>query len=118
MRALHCGAHRLLSSCGVWASELTGSVLAACRLSSCGVQALELAGSVVAVHGFSCPAACGILETLVRGSSEISNRETDALFHNTMSACARAHEHLKLQILHKTRILSEFGRMSGAEAEG
>ena len=32
-----------------------------CRLSSCDAWALKHVGSVVAVHGLSCPAACGIL---------------------------------------------------------
>ena len=51
----------LLSSCGAWAPELTGSVVAVHGLSTCGAQALERMGSVVAACGLSCPVACGIL---------------------------------------------------------
>ena len=45
-----------LSSCGACAPEHVGSVV-------CRMQALYLrhGGSVVAVHGLSCPVACGIL---------------------------------------------------------
>ena len=39
VHGLFIAAHRLLSSCGVWAPEHAGSVVAACRLSSCGMQA-------------------------------------------------------------------------------
>ena len=53
-----CG---LLSSCGTWTPELTGSVVEACGLSSCGTWAPEHVGSVVAVRGLSCAVACGIL---------------------------------------------------------
>ena len=53
-----CG---LLSSCGAWALEHTGSVVAVRGLSSCGVWALKCSGSVVAACRLSCPAACGIL---------------------------------------------------------
>ena len=49
----------LLSSCGAWSLELTGSVVAACGLSSCSAQALEHTGSVVAVWGLSSCSAQG-----------------------------------------------------------
>ena len=42
----------------IWLHQV---LVVARRLSSCGTQAPECAGSVVAVHGLSCPAACGIL---------------------------------------------------------
>ena len=52
------------SSCGAWAPECAGSVVAVCGLSSCGMQAPlggawapECAGSVVAVCGRS---RCGV----------------------------------------------------------
>ena len=50
-----------LSSCGVWAPEHVGSVVAACGLSSCGVRAPGHVGSVVAARGLSFPVADGIL---------------------------------------------------------
>ena len=54
-------AHGLLSSCGAWAPECAGSVVAARGLSSCGSWALECEGSVVVAHRLSCPTVCGIL---------------------------------------------------------
>ena len=51
----------LLSSCGTWAPEHPGSVVAACGLSSCDMWALEPVGSVVVACRLSCPMACGIL---------------------------------------------------------
>ena len=66
--SFHCGVQAslvavcgLLSSCGMWAPECTGSVVGARWLSSCGVRALERVGSVVVACGLSCPVACGIL---------------------------------------------------------
>ena len=51
----------LLSSCGVWAPEHMGSVVAVRGLSICGTWVPERAGSVVAARRLSCPTACGIL---------------------------------------------------------
>ena len=45
-RELFVVACRLLSSCGVWAPECVGSVVAAHGLSSCGTRALEHVGLV------------------------------------------------------------------------
>ena len=64
MRDLRCGmqdlslwhvgffvaVHGLLSSCGMWALEHSGSVVAARGLSSCGAWALEHAGLVALRH--------------------------------------------------------------------
>ena len=61
MRASLVAAHGLLSSCGAWAPEHMGSIVAARGLSSCGTWALECGGSVVAACGLSCPTACEIL---------------------------------------------------------
>ena len=56
---LSCGTRAL--RCGVRASVSWCAVSRAHGLSSCNARALENVGSVVAVHGLSCPAACGIL---------------------------------------------------------
>ena len=48
--------HGLFSSCGVWALEHAGSVVAVCGLSSCGAWAPEHMGSVVVAHKLS---SCG-----------------------------------------------------------
>ena len=47
-----CG---LLSSCGMWAPECTGSEVVVHWLSSCGTWVAEHVGSVVVVQGLSCP---------------------------------------------------------------
>ena len=66
--ALECAgpvvAARGLSTCGTWALERTGSVVVACRLSTSGTWALERTGSVVVACRLSCPVACGILVPL------------------------------------------------------
>ena len=56
---LHCGTWDLsLQRAG---SSLRHAGSRACGLSSCGMWALECAGSVVAACRLSCPVACGIL---------------------------------------------------------
>lgn len=67
-----CGKQGLLFSCGAWASycggfSCCGAQAPGCEgFSSCSTwaQQLQHLGLVVAVHGLSCPSACGILVPL------------------------------------------------------
>ena len=51
----------LVVECGIFVAALRLFITERGLLSSCGAWALECTGSVVATRGFSCPVACGIL---------------------------------------------------------
>ena len=51
----------LVVECGIFVAALRLFITERGLLSSCGAWALECAGSVVAARGLSCSAACGIL---------------------------------------------------------
>ena len=72
--ALCCGACRLLSSCGTWAPEHTGSAVVALGLSSCGTWAPEHVGSLLVARRLS---SCIVRAQLPRGVWDLSTPTRD-----------------------------------------